>query len=65
MSNADEESFEGSRGFFSFRKTSGTSEVVQWLRLLAHSAGGMGSILGQGTELPCATWHSQIKTKLS
>ena len=27
----------------------GTSLVVQWLRRCAHDAGGLGSILGQGT----------------
>ena len=27
----------------------GTSLVVQWLRGCAHNAGGLGSILGQGT----------------
>ena len=34
-----------------------TSLVVQWLRLSAPSAGDMGSIPGQGTKLPSATWH--------
>ena len=31
---------------------SGTSLVVQWLRLCASNAGGMGLILGQGTKIP-------------
>ena len=30
-------------------RTQGTSLVVQWLRLRAPNAGGLGSILGQGT----------------
>ena len=29
----------------------GTSQVVQWLRLHASSAGGMGSISGQGIKI--------------
>ena len=32
----------------------GTSQVVQWLRHLASTAGGMGSIPGWGTEIPHA-----------
>ena len=36
-----------------------TSLVVQWLRLQASTAGGMGSIPGQGTKIPHAAWHSQ------
>ena len=31
---------------------SGTSLVVQWLRLHAPNAGGPGSIPGQGTKIP-------------
>ena len=31
---------------------SGTSLVVQWLRLQAFTAGGVGSITGQGTIIP-------------
>ena len=30
----------------------GTSVVVQWLELHASTAGGTGSILGQGTKIP-------------
>ena len=30
--------------------------MAQWLRLHAPSAGGLGSILGQGTK----TWHSAV-----
>ena len=32
---------------------------VEWLRLQAYSAGGMGSIPGQGTKVPQATWCSK------
>ena len=32
----------------------GTSLVVQWLRLHAPNAGGLGSIPGQGTKIPFA-----------
>ena len=37
----------------------GTSLAVQWLRLHISTAGGTGSILDQGTKIPCATWCSQ------
>ena len=33
--------------------------MVQWLRLRAVNAGGMGSIPGQGTNIPHAVWHAQ------
>jgi len=33
----------------------GTSSAVQWLRICASSAAGMGLILGGGTEIPQAT----------
>ena len=46
-----------------FKIASGTSLEVQWLRLRASNAGGVGSIPGQGTKIPCAVWHDQkIKT---
>ena len=32
-----------------FKSTAGTSLMVQWLRLQAPNAGGLGSIPGQGT----------------
>ena len=35
---------------------------VQWLRLLASTAGGLGSILGQGTRTPHATQGGQINS---
>ena len=38
-----------------------TSLVVQWLRLCASTAGGLGLIPGQGTKIPHATWHNQKK----
>ena len=41
-------------------KVRGTSLVVQ-LRLCASSAGGTGSIPGQGTKIPYAVWRSQKK----
>ena len=40
-----------------------TSLAVQWLRLHATTAGGTGSIPGQGTKIPHATWQGQKKKK--
>ena len=37
----------------------GTSLVVQWLRLCVSSAGGVGSIPGQGTKIP----HTKVQQK--
>ena len=37
----------------------GDFPVVQWLRLCASNAGGAGSIPGQGTKIPHASWHGQ------
>ena len=37
----------------------GTSLAVQWLRFCASTAGGTGSIPGQGTEIPHATQCGQ------
>ena len=37
--------------------------MVQWLRLHASTAGGMGSIPGQGTKIPHALRHGQKKKK--
>ena len=37
----------------------GTSPVVQWLRLCASNAGGMGSIPGGGTKIPHAVQCGQ------
>ena len=41
----------------------GVSLAVQWLRLHASNAGGTGSILGWGTELPHAVVQPEKKTK--
>ena len=41
----------------------GISPVVQWLRLHASNAGGMGSIPGQGTKIPHASQCGQIEKK--
>ena len=41
----------------------GISPVVQWLRLHASNAGGVGSIPGQGTKIPHASQCGQIKKK--
>ena len=38
---------------------SGTSLAVQWLRLCTSSAGGAGSIPGQGTRILHAAWYGQ------
>ena len=43
----------------------GTSLAVQWLRLRASSAGGAGSIPGQGTRIPHAAWRGKKKKKIS
>ena len=40
-----------------------TSLAVQWLGLHASTAGGVGSIPGQGTEIPQAAWHGQKSKK--
>ena len=37
--------------------------MVQWLGLRAFTAGGAGSIPGQGTKIPHAAWHGQKKNK--
>ena len=35
--------------------------MVQWLRLHTSNAGGMGSIPGWGTKIPCATQQKKKK----
>ena len=40
-------------------KNKRTSLVVQWLRLCASGAGGMGLIPGWGTKIPHAVWLCQ------
>ena len=47
------------------RVISGTSLAVQWLRLRASTAGGKGSITGQGTKIPQAERHGQKKKRQS
>ena len=42
-------------------RTVGTSLAVQWLKLHASTAGGMGSTSGQGTRIPHAAWCGQKK----
>ena len=45
----------------------GASLVVQWVRLRVPNAGGLGSISGGGTRVPCATGqpgpHTTIREK--
>ena len=45
--------------FFQQFKNGGTSLAVQWLRLCASTAGGVGSIPGWGTKIPHAVCHGQ------
>ena len=54
--------------FFNFkerkkRTKDGTSLVVQWLRLSAFTAVGLGSILVQGPEIPHLCSRSRTKQK--
>jgi len=42
----------------------GTSLDVQWLRLCAFTAVGMGLIPGRGNKMPPAAWHNQKKKKI-
>ena len=41
----------------------GNSLAVQWLRLRAFTAVGLGLMPGQGTKIPQAVQHRQIKKK--
>ena len=43
----------------------GTSLVIQWLRLHASTAGGMASVPGWRTKIPHVTWGSQKKSMIS
>ena len=54
-----------SSGKYKSKTTEGISLVVQWLRLCAPNAGGLGSIPGQGTRsyMHAATRSSQAATK--
>ena len=42
----------------------GTSPVVQWLRLCTSNAGGVGSIPGRRTNIPHGVQHSQKKREI-
>ena len=44
-------------------RNGGTSLAAQWLRFCDSTAEGVGSIPGQGTKIPHATWDSQKKKK--
>ena len=37
--------------------------MAQWLRIRASTAGGMGSIPGQGNKIPHAAWRGQKTNK--
>ena len=50
--------------FIKQKKESGNSLVVQWLGLQALTARGMGSIPGQRTKIPHATWPKKKKKKI-
>ena len=51
-------------GFLSKNQEVQTSLVVKWLRLLASTAGGLGSIPGQGTKISHMVWtHKTNKTE--
>ena len=61
-----EESRNGSRERFIglFREDStGTSVMVQWLRCRVPTAGGVGSIPGQGSYVLCGQTFKKLKTK--
>ena len=42
------------------RSATGTSLVVQWLRLCDSTSGGVALITGWGTKIPHAKWCCQI-----
>ena len=44
-------------------EVTGTSLAVQWLRLQAPNAGGMGVISGKGSKISHAMWHGKKKKK--
>ena len=49
-------------------KTQGTSLAIQWLRLHASAARGMGSASSQGPKIPQAVWpknKERMKAKVS
>ena len=45
-------------------KTSGTSLVIQWLRLWASNEGDMGCIPGWGSKIPHAPWCGKTKKEI-
>ena len=45
------------------QKRGGDLLVVQWFRLCASNAGGMGLIPGWGTKIPHATWRGKKKKR--
>ena len=51
------------RKFSNWKQDFWISLVVHWLRLHASSAGGMGSVPGQGTKILCAMQCSQKRKK--
>ena len=53
----------GTKFQFCQMKSSWDSLAVQWLELCASTAGGMGLIPGQGTEILQATQHGQKQKK--
>ena len=53
----------GTKFQFCQMKSSWDSLAVQWLGLCASTAGGMGLIPGQGTEILQATQHGQKQKK--
>ena len=56
---------EAYRSDLRIRKVIGTSLVIQWLRLWASNAGGLGLIPGQGTRSHAATktWSNEINKR--
>ena len=46
------------------KQTSGTSLMVQWLKLCTSTAGNTGFSPSWGTKIPHATEHGQKKSKL-
>ena len=38
--------------------------MVQWLKLHVSNAGGLGSVLGQGTKIPHANRYSKKQNKI-
>ena len=49
----------GEKGKYKKSLAIGTSLMVQWLRLQAANAAGMGLIPGQGTKIPHAARHGE------